>query len=101
MAKIATEQQVKLKKERDERIVAVKTVSAEKEVAGAEDSGASPSSSGDGSNAEKEVRRDDSDDTGLAASVPDTSGKDTGKGRRITKVISTREILSFVKTHHI
>lgn len=130
MAKIAAEQQVKLQKERDERIAAVKTASAEKEaagavdssasasssadsssaekeVAGAVDSGASASSTGDNSSAkkeavgvvdsgasassstdrssaEKEVRRDDSVDTGLAKSVPDTSGKDKGEGRRTT-----------------
>lgn len=69
MAKITAEQQVKLKNERDERIVALKTVSAEKEEAGVVDSGALPSSSGDYSNAEKEVRREDSEDTGLARSV--------------------------------
>lgn len=98
MAKITAEQQVKLKNERDERIVAVKTVSAEKEVAGAVDSGALPSSSGDDSNAEKEVRREDSEDTGLTRSVPDTSGK----GRRTTQVISISEILSFAtKTPHL
>lgn len=111
MAKIAAEQQVKLQKERDERIAAVKTASVEKEAAGAVvdavdsrasasstgdsssakkeavgvvDSGASASSSTDRSSAEKEVRRDDSVDTGLAKSVPDTSGKDKGEGRRTT-----------------
>lgn len=100
MAKITAEQQVKLKNERDERIVALKTVSAEKEEAGAVDSGALPSSSS--SNAEKEVRREDSEDTGLARSVPDTKGKDTGKGRRTTQVISIGEILSFAtKTPHL
>ncbi|XP_048056894.1 immunoglobulin-like and fibronectin type III domain-containing protein 1 [Megalobrama amblycephala] len=140
LAKIAAEQQVKLQKERNERITAVKTASAEKEAAGAVDSGASASSSADSSSAEKEVadvvdsgasasstgdsssakkeaagvvdsgasassstdsysaekevRRNDSVDTGLVRSVPDTSGKDKGEGRRTTQVISIREILS-------
>jgi len=60
------------------------------------DSGASPSYSRDDSNAEKEVKREDSDDTRLARNVPDTSGKDTGK------VISIWEIVSFAtKTPHL
>ncbi|XP_058635174.1 immunoglobulin-like and fibronectin type III domain-containing protein 1 [Onychostoma macrolepis] len=80
LAKIAAEQQVKLQKERDERIAAVKTASAEKEAAGAVDSSGSASFPGDGSRAEEEVRRDGSGDTGLARSVTDTRGKDTGKG---------------------
>lgn len=80
LAKIASEQQVKLQKERDERIAAVKTASAEKEAAGAVDSGGSASSPGDCSRAEEEVRRDGSGDTGLVRSVTDTRGKDTGKG---------------------
>ncbi|XP_016085834.1 immunoglobulin-like and fibronectin type III domain-containing protein 1 [Sinocyclocheilus grahami] len=80
LAKIAAEQQIKLQKERDERIAAVKTASAEEEAAGAVDSGGSASSPGDCSRAEKEVRRDASGDTGPARSVTDTRGKDTGKG---------------------
>uniref|UniRef100_A0A671PH39 Immunoglobulin like and fibronectin type III domain containing 1, tandem duplicate 4 n=1 Tax=Sinocyclocheilus anshuiensis TaxID=1608454 RepID=A0A671PH39_9TELE len=79
LAKIAAEQQVMLQKERDERIAAVKTASAEEEAAGAVDSGGSASSPGDCSRAEKEVRRDGSGDTGPARSVTDTRGKDTGK----------------------
>lgn len=86
LAKIAAEQQVKLQKERDERIAAVKTASAGKEAAGAVDSGGSASSPGDCSRAEEEVRRDGSGDTGLARSVTDTRGKDTGKGKRTTQV---------------
>lgn len=86
LAKIASEQQVKLQKERDERIAAVKTASAEKEAAGAVDSSGSASSPGDCSRAEEEVRRDGSGDTGLVRSVTDTRGKDTGKGRRTTQV---------------
>ncbi|KAL0191574.1 hypothetical protein M9458_014272, partial [Cirrhinus mrigala] len=96
LSKIAAEQQVKLQKEKDERIAAVKTASAEKEAAGAVDnSGGFASSPGDSSRAEKEVRRDDSGDsgdtgntgdTGLVGNVTDTRGKDTGKGRRTTLV---------------
>ncbi len=72
LAKITAEQQVKLHKERDERIAAVKTASAEKEAAGAVDSGGSASSPGDCFRAEEEVRRDGSGHTGLARSVTDT-----------------------------
>ncbi|XP_067228729.1 immunoglobulin-like and fibronectin type III domain-containing protein 1 [Chanodichthys erythropterus] len=105
LAKIAAEQQVKLQKERDERIAAVKTASVEKEAAGAVDNSASSSSSADSSSAEKEVadvvdsrasassstdsssaekevKRNDSVDTGLVRSVPDTSGKDKGEDDR-------------------
>ncbi len=84
LAKITAEQQVKLHKERDERIAAVKTASAEKEAAGAVDSGGSASSPGD--IRAEEVRRDGSGHTGLVRSVRDTRGTDTGKCRRNTQV---------------
>lgn len=86
MAKIAAELQVKLQKEGDKRIAAVKTASAEKEAAGAMDSGGSASCPRYSSGAEKKFRRDVSGDTGLTRSVTNTRGKDTGKGMRTTQV---------------
>jgi len=76
------------------------SVLTEREAAGAVDSGASPSYSRDDSNAEKEVKREDSDDTRLARNVPDTSGKDTGKGEP-HKSFQYGKLYLLPQRHHI